>query len=271
MATLICMSVHDTVENKRTDFTRRTLLSLLYTVDFTKHRIAIYDNGSCEDTQIILRRFERDWEERRLPKEGLTIIRGKENIGTARSQNILWDLKKEDENIIKLDNDVVFHYGKTWVDEMEEVIQRAPMIAPLSLKRRDLEESVDNKISWYQSTLLQLPHERGQRWIIVELVHHAFGTVQMYSAAFIKVFGRLIQPGTYGLDDSLASARATALGYQPAFLPHIDIEHIDYGGTPYISWKEEEAGRGMEQFCQWRDELREGKRNPYYSGEGEWK
>ena len=51
---LISMAVHDTVENGRTEFTRRTLESLSDTVDWENHRLFIIDNNSCEKTKTLL-------------------------------------------------------------------------------------------------------------------------------------------------------------------------------------------------------------------------
>jgi hypothetical protein len=54
---LIAMAVYDTDENGRTDYTARTLKSILDTVNLDRHRVVIVDNASCADTKRILDLF----------------------------------------------------------------------------------------------------------------------------------------------------------------------------------------------------------------------
>lgn len=225
---LIAMAVFDTVENGRTEFTEQTLHSLLRTVDLHKHRVIIVDNDSCKETKSVLDDFSAHF----------AVIHLGENIGTARAINRAWQLRHEGEHCVKMDNDVVIH-EKGWLDQMEFAVKKQPEIGIIGLKRKDLAEYPGHPDQNFRSQLIMIPHERGEKWVIVEAVGHVIGTCQMYSSALLDKIGYLYQPGIYGFDDVLSSYRSHACGFWNVFLPHIEIDHIDPGGTPYTDEKRE--------------------------------
>jgi len=240
---LVCMAVFDNFENQRTDMTRRTLESLAETVDWHKHRLIVSDNGSCDSTQFVYEMTRTNF-----PHMPFTVIKNGENLGTARAINRGWSYRVPGEHCLKMDNDCVIHH-KGWADEMEEAFARDPTLGIVGLKRVDLEERPDHHISHYQSTLRMLPHQPGQRWIVVEEVNHCLGTCQSYSSALLDKIGFLYQGQDegviYAFDDSLASFRARLAGFKVVFLPSILIDHIDPGGTSYTTWKQKVAGDRM--------------------------
>jgi len=211
--------------------TKRTLFSLAETVDFRHHRLVVVDNGSCQATREA------------LGYEGLngypcpyTLIRNAENRGTANAINQAWQHRKPGEHACKMDNDVTF-YQADWADWMEAVFARDPRIGICGLKRNDLEECPWSDKPEYKSTIRMLPHEQGQRWLVVERVKHVIGTCQGYSCALLDRIGYLTQPSLYGFDDSLAAVRAKVAGFQSVFLCGFEIDHLDPGGTKYTEWK----------------------------------
>lgn len=243
--TLIAMAVHDTDENQRTAFTERTLNSLL--VQLRHHdRLFVIDNGSCQATKSILASKAR-W---------LKVITNENNVGTANAINQAWKLREPDEFLVKMDNDVIIHDHK-WIDTLEKAILRQNQTPkPLgicALKRKDLDERPDRN-DWFKSTLSMTPSEKGQRWIVLEHVMHCMGTVQMYNPRLIDAIGGLVQPGIYGFDDSLAAVRAEVAGFSSAFVPHIEIDHIDPGGDSYTKWKQDYAGSRMQAYQTMRAE-----------------
>jgi GT2 family glycosyltransferase len=254
---LITMAVYDTEANERTDYTRQTLISLAERVDWKRHRLFISDNGSCDDT---LRLYEsaNSW----LP---FNLILNGENLGTANAINKGWKFREQGEHAVKMDNDVVVNYTG-WADEMEEVFARDPVIGICGLKRKDIEERPGHHVTWYNSELEMLPHEPGQRWIVVEKVSHVIGTCQGYSSDLLDRIGYLYQHGKYGFDDSFASLRARIIGYKRVFLPHIDIDHVDPGGTQYTDWKCRYAGEQMDEYNKIVDEYISNKRPVYFGG-----
>jgi hypothetical protein len=50
-------------------------------------------------------------------------------------------------------------------------------------------------------------------------------------------------------------------GFYNAFLPHIEIDHIDTGETAYQGWKEKHSGEDMVAFNQITQDYRNGKRH----------
>jgi len=249
------MAVHDTEENGRTKFTERVIVETMSKVQYDNSRLVIVDNGSCQETKEFLK-YAVDWYD-------ATIITNEENIGTAEAINKAWALARPDEYVVKIDNDCVVRQDG-WVDEMEEAMRRDPSIGILALKRKDLMEN-PWRDDHFKSTLRMLPHEPGQTWIIVEEVGHCMGTCQMYSPELRAKIGYLYQPRLYGFDDSLAAIRCHVAGFKNAFLPHIEIDHIDPGGTAYQDWKHKVSGEDMAEYNRLKHGYQTGQIPIYYN------
>ena len=258
MCALIALAVWDTVKNDRTKYTKRTLTNLFNgTIDIDKHRVVIVDNGSCEETKDFLNSYN-NWG---------TIITNKENVGTAKAINQAWALRKDGEHLIKMDNDVEI-FTHDWVDEMEEVInlsERLPKpIGILGLKRVDLFEDTYRN-DGYRSTLVQIPHLKGEYWHNVEIASHIMGTCQMYNHKLIDKIGGLEQmDGLYGFDDSIASLKSELSGFVNAFLSHIKIDHIDTADNKgYTEWKADYANEMWSKFNELVEDYKSGVRDMY--------
>jgi len=245
---LIAMAVHDTEENGRSKYTKETLDSLANTVDREEHRIIIVDNNSCVETKKLLVKYH-SW-------MNIEIITNNENVGTAKAINQAWSLRQPNEVVVKMDNDVVINsYG--WIEDMETAM-RLENYGIVGLKRKDLIQHPNAKDNW-KTELKMLPHQKGEPWLIVEESEDIMGTVQMFNPNLINKMGGLMQAGVYGFDDTLACIRAKLLGYKLAFLPHIDIDHIDLGGDAYTEWKRKYAGEKMQEFYAIKEGLINGK------------
>lgn len=226
MRVLIAMAVNNTAENKRFDYTKRTIDDLIKDEIHLNHDLYIINNGNCVDTSAYLLE---------LPKE-IKVIYNHENVGTARAINMAWYHRKEGQHAIKIDDDVIINYNG-WIEQMVEAIEREPKIGIIGLKRKDCTETPYNTNPDLLSELEMLPHENGQKWIIVERCKHIIGTCQMYNSALLDKIGYLYQPSLYGFDDVIASHRSHIAGFWNVFLPHIEIEHIDDGQNVYQDWK----------------------------------
>jgi GT2 family glycosyltransferase len=236
---LIAMAVHDTKENGRTKYTKETLDSLINTVDYENHRIIIVDNNSCKETKDLLNYIQKHndlW---------ITILTFTENVGTAKAINQAWAHRQPGETLIKMDNDcVINHFG--WVEDMEIAMLKGGY-GIMGLKRKDLLQAPWAEDIW-KTTLKMIPHEKGEPWYVVEESEDIMGTCTMFHPTLTDKMGGLMQSGVYGFDDTLACIRAKLLGYKLAFLPHIDIDHIDEGGDAYTEWKRKYAGDRMKEF-----------------------
>ena len=238
---LIAMAVYDTVVNERSKYTWRTLESLMDTSG-SNNRIIVIDNNSCDKTKEILKDY----------KKYITIITNTENVGTAKAINQAWAYRKPNEVVIKMDNDVVINnYG--WVEEME-LAMKLGNYGIMGLKRKDLMQSPTSQSIW-KTELKMLPHEKGDNWVVVEESEDIMGTCTMFHPSLTDKMGGLMQAGVYGFDDTLACIRAKLLGDKLAFLPHIDIDHIDKGGDAYTEWKRKYAGEKMEEFYKIKEGL----------------
>lgn len=248
------MAVWDTKENQRTKFTKATLECFEETVDLDRHRIIVVDNNSCEETKDILNDyFDRDI---------IDLITLTENVGTAKAVNMAWKHRTPKEHCLKCDNDVdILSYG--WLDELEEAIDREPKIGQCGLKRFELEERPDNPNPAWKSELIMLPHKRGQSWIVFEKCAHVLGTCVLHNYRLIDKAGALVQPTSYGFDDSIYSLKSILAGFWNGFLPYIPIIHLDEGGNDYTKWKQKHAGEIMKQYEQMRNDYASGKRPLY--------
>jgi len=261
MCALIAMACFDTLENGRTQMTEATLKSLVATVDLgskkapygeSRHRLVISDNGSCRATQRLYRVYGQHI---------FDVIRNGENIGTAKAINKAWQYRAPGEHVVKMDNDVVIHQAE-WLDWIEDAFQRDPKLGILGLKRSDLEENPWRK-DLFHSSIRMLPHERGQRWIVVEDVAGVMGTCQAYSSLLLDKIGFLSQPGFYGYDDALASIRAKKAGFGRAFLCGFEIDHVDPGGSAFGQWKIDQANKGWGEFQALQRKYESGERKVY--------
>lgn len=238
----IAMAVHDTEENGRTKYTKSTIDSLIETVDLNLHTLCIVDNNSCQETKELLNEY--CYINSLL---NILVINNSENVGTAKAINQAWRLAQHEngEVLVKMDNDVVINnYG--WVEDMETAM-RLGCYGIVGLKRKDLMQHPNAKENW-KTQLKMLPHQKGETWFIVEESEDIMGTVQMFNPSLINKMGGLMQAGVYGFDDTLACIRAKLLGYKLAFLPHIDIDHIDVGGDAYTEWKRKYASEKTKDF-----------------------
>jgi cellulose synthase/poly-beta-1,6-N-acetylglucosamine synthase-like glycosyltransferase len=136
---LIAMAVYDTEENGRSSYTKRTLDHLLFEnqIDWSNHRAIVVNNNSCKETRLLLEYYNERC-------DYMELINLDENVGTARAINRAWGNRKENEHLIKMDNDAIV-YGDHWIDKMEEVLNIGDRILPqigiLGLKRKDLIET----------------------------------------------------------------------------------------------------------------------------------
>lgn len=261
---LIAMAVYDTEENKRSEITAKTIDCILNTVDLYKHRLYVIDNNSCVETKEFL-----EFASQVKDEEGacnFNIITLPENIGTARAINQAWKLRKPGEHCIKMDNDIVVNQPG-WVDELEEAIRRDPFIGQIGLKRKDCWEWPGHEHADWRSELHMLPHVPGEPWQIVEKVKHVIGSCVMHSAALLDKVGYLYQPSLYGYDDVIMSHRAHLAGFYSCFLPHINIDHIDPGDTPYQDWKHKHSAEQTQAVINLVHEMYNGTKPIYYNAE----
>lgn len=248
---LIIMAVYDTEENGRSEYTKETLNKLFQTVNFDKDRLLIIDNNSCLETKKNINYFYENSKVFTMRNtHNLFVITNSENLGTAKAINQGLKLRKEGENCIKIDNDVIINRSG-WVEEMEAVIERDPTIGIVGLKRKDIDFDANNANPEYRSQLVQLSHERGQSWITVEKGMYIMGTCTMFNHKLIDKIGGMKQPGLYGLDDTLYSLRSELSGFWNCYLPHVDIDHIDRGDNPYTQLKQLQAGMAWDEYNEW--------------------
>lgn len=255
---LVAMAVYDTEENRRTEYTQRTLFALsISDIDWNKHRLIVVNNNSCQATVDILNKYQ-------LIHPFFEVIHLPENVGTAKAINKAWALRKEGEHLVKMDNDVII-YDDNWLDKMEEVLnihdRVSPPIGILGLKRRDLIETPYRE-DGYKSQIVQMPHNSGERWYTIEVVNHCMGTCQMYHHQLIDKIGGLEQlGGIYGLDDTIASFKSQLAGYCNAFLSGIDIDHIDTGeNQEYLKFKADYVSTKFPEMHQLFDDYKQGRK-----------
>lgn len=275
MATQLCVAVYSTEANNRAQYTIETLRNFIDTVNFNVHRLVISDNGSCEGVQKFYEDFRKVFD-LLFPSENLVIIKNRQNLGTSGAINLAIKTAPDGWNLIKADDDIKF-YQKDWVEEMEEVFIRQPKVGIVGMKRRDLEQMPNHPQEVYRTEIILLPRQKGMSWLYVEQSKDIIGTCTMINPLLFKKIGYYFQPSQYAFDDALYSVRSELAGFANVFLPHIRIDHLDTGvleggeKTDFIIWKQQEAGRKMQEFSNAVQEYRNGKRplsyNPFTDNE----
>lgn len=254
------MATWNTATNDRKWQMEATLTSLVKTVNWSKHRLFVIDNGSDPSTETFKTVAEfKD-------SINLTYIDAGTNLGTARAINLAWKERCEFEHCLKLDSDVTFE-DDNWLDRLEDCVNRDPTIGICGLKRIDCIES-PYRDDWYKTELKLLPSSTADRWLIVEVANHVLGTCQLYNHKLLDKIGYLYQMGgLYGFDDSIAAARCKAAGFYSCFYPHVKINHIDPGVTEYQKWKEAYASTRFDIYHKYVAEYMTGKRSVYHGPE----
>jgi GT2 family glycosyltransferase len=261
--TLIAMATYCTEDNRKAEYLDRTLESLWQAMNGSDARLFVIDNSPGNLAKKVLTDWEASfgaWN----AATNVTLIDNKgNNVGTANAINQAWQHRREGENAVKMDDDVVI-YDPFWVEKLEEAIRRDPHIGIIGLKRKDCIEHPNHNDPFYKSELRML-HRHGQPWMVVEDVNHVMGTCQMYSAELLAKIGYLYQPRLYGFDDSLAAIRCKVAGFKNCFLPDVEIDHIDPGDTPFQKWKEKSAGEDMAEYNLLKDAYLSGKKDVYFN------
>jgi GT2 family glycosyltransferase len=251
---LIAMAVYSTAENKKDAYLDQTLSSLYKTVNFSKHRLILSVNSFTGSTLDILGSFKSI-----ISK---TIFNEK-NIGTAEAINLAWKERQVGEHAVKMDDDIVIH-TPGWLDQLEYIIAKYPTVGQAGLKRKDCIETPWSE-GFYKSQLIMYPHRPGERWTVIEDVNHVMGSCVLHSASLLDKIGYLWQPGVYGFDDSFMSLRSKLAGFFNVFVPHIEIDHIDPGDTPYQKWKELKASENWNDYIENHRAFSNGTKPLYYN------
>ncbi len=256
---LIAMAVYCTEENKKDDYLYHVLDQIKRTVDSSKHELYLCVNGATRETEETLRWYSSGCVDGIVAK----VIRNDSNIGTARAINKAWKLRQPGQHCIKMDDDIAINIPD-WADELEEAIRRDPKIGQVGLKRKDCWEWPSHERADWRSELHMLPHVPGEPWQIVEKVKHVIGSCVMHSAALLDKVGYLYQPSLYGYDDVIMSHRTHLAGFYSCFLPHINIDHIDPGDTPYQDWKQKHSAEQTQGVIDLVHEMYNGTKPIYY-------
>lgn len=256
---MIAMAVYCTEENKKDECLPRVLKALDATVDMAKHRTFLCVNEATPKARGIILDFQMNY-------PNVQIITSNFNIGTAKAINLAWALRYGGENCIKMDDDILIH-ADGWVDEMDAAVAADPLIGQVGLKRKDCWEWPGHEEADFRSTLSMLPPTPGHPWLIVERVKHVIGSCVMHSAALLDKVGYLYQPSLYGYDDVIMSHRAHLAGFYSCFIPHVNIDHIDEGKTPYQGWKEKHSGEQTQKVIALVKEMYNGTKPIYYGSQ----
>lgn len=259
---LIAMAVYCTEENKKDECLEDTLMGIWKTVDFKKHRIVLCVNAATPKAAVSIGKFQGAFAPARA-FWAVNVLYFKSNVGTAKAINKAWERRQPGEHCIKMDDDIVIH-SPGWADEMEEAISRDPLIGQVGLKRKDCWEKPTHENADYKSELYMLPQVPGERWQIVEKVKHVIGSCVMHSSPLLDKVGYLYQPSLYGYDDVIMSHRTHLAGFYSCFLPHINIDHIDDGKTPYQDWKHKHSGEQTQGVIDLVREMYNGAKPIYY-------
>jgi GT2 family glycosyltransferase len=263
MSSRIIMTVYALEGSKRIEYAKKSLNSLIAVTNFSTHELFISDNGSCDEMLEFYKEFSIVFG-CIFPDENLIISLNGKNLGTSGGLNEGLKERKPNQYCIKIDDDVVVN-TKDWVDKMEECFERFDNLGILGAKRRELVQHPDHENLAYRTVIKYLKHERGQTWIPIELCDDIIGTLTMFSPSLLDKVGFGFQPSLYGFDDCLWSLRSKLAGFTNAFLPTIQIDHIDTGEGEFVMWKQKHAGEIIAEFSEIAEDYKKGVRDIYYN------
>lgn len=229
------MPIHDTEENGRFQYTKTAAKHLAENRGFRK--VIFVLNGCSSETVVYINMLKE------MYRKHITVISLSENIGTAQAINAGLTLREPGEHAIKIDNDTIIN-DYHWQDIITQILDN-PNIGVACLKRKDLQDRPGHPDF---PTTLGLIGGNGERWTAIEMCDFQMGTVMGMSGKLLDKVGNMWQPGIYGLDDYDMCLRSKLSGYTNCYIPGIDIDHLDTGGTPYTDWKVRQAGEGWEQM-----------------------
>lgn len=250
---LIGMVVYCTEESNKDEHFKKTLQGLSETVDFSKHELGISINGHTEKTLETIKHFDDI-----ITYKYLNGI----NLGTSEAINKVLRNRKSGQHFVKIDDDIYVH-DNGWLEQFEEVVYIDETIGQCAAKRNDLWENVSHENPFYRTTLYQLPHKAGDRWVTVEITNHCIGSLVLHSSNMLDRTGYFLQPSKYGGDDSLFSHRSQKAGFKNVFLPHIAIDHLDNPSKEWQSKKEKMFHDAGGEFYRLRSGILNGE-IPYY-------
>lgn len=229
------MPIHDTEENQRFQYTKVAAAHLAATSNKFRKVIFVL-NGCFEECHKFVAPLVH------LHKR-VTVMRFTENMGTAQAINAGLTLREPGEHVIKIDNDVLIN-DYHWQDVISQVLSNE-QIGVACLKRKDLQDRPGHPD---YPTTLGLIGGGAERWTAIEMCDIQMGTVMGMSGKLLDKVGNMWQPGLYGFDDYDMCLRSKFSGHTNCYIPGIDIDHLDTGGTPYTDWKVKCAGEGWEQM-----------------------
>jgi len=255
---LLAMACWDTDDNKRSSMTDECLHSLSKTVALGKggsHRLIVFNNGSCFKTFEVLKKWEN-----RLTR--MSVIHSRENIGQAAAINRAWSHRKPGESLCRFDNDVQF---KTtgWLEDLEEVIRRDPLIGIAALKHADLPDCPEAE-GWAKTEYRTLSHRKGERHMIVEIINHCLGAVQLINPELFDQIGYLKQFGKWGGEDYDYAVRCSLAGFRSVYAHVGYFNDLDKDKVEaYQEWKNAEAASHQDEMDRVVAEYRNGSRPLY--------
>lgn len=250
---LITMVVHCTKENGRWEYAKEAIACLAKNVNeynAPEHDVHFVLNG-CDDA------VEKAIYIEEHPFPNVKVLRSDVNIGTARAINNSWVFRKPGQHAIKIDDDMIVD-KVNWPNYMEESAERMKRLhidgkkqvaGVLGLKRKDCGEST-YRTDWGKGVLFEVPHQPGERWMIVEYCHHIMGSCCLYSTELLDKVGFMYQgKQLYGYDDTLMCSRSRAENLVNCFLHGVDVDHIDPGDTAVAEKKRNSASGEAAQWC----------------------
>lgn len=261
---LLAMVCNDTAENNRSWMTNATLQSIHATVDWSRHRLFVVDNGSVRQTEDIIEYWRK-----RIPH--MQVIYNDDNRGQALATNQAWLHRRisgsdgPDEHVARCDNDIVFR-TPGWLNILEDCVAHDPTIGIIGCKRKDILDSPNAPDGcWSKTSLKMLPHALGEQWMAVEPIAHVLGACQLTNAALLDKIGYLFQFGlTFGFEDCLTAVRCKMAGFYSCYAHGIEIDHIDPAAGPYQDWKNKVSGENMATFDRIVKEYQSGERSIFH-------
>ncbi|CAN5585508.1 N/A [soil metagenome] len=199
-----------------------TCLDSLLVQSFKNFRILVVDNGSLDDSKLLLDAYKQQHEDQ------VDIVYNPANFGFAGGVNtgIEWALNEDYEYVALFNNDA--HADRDWLKHLVESIQPKEVGISTGLLLSDDGEAIDSTGELYSTWGLAFPRNRGdkrEKAAKAGTVFGASGGASLYKTKLLRDIGLFDEDFFAYYEDVDISFRAQLAGWKVAYTPDAIAYH----------------------------------------------
>ena len=179
--------------------------------------IVLIDNHSNDETQEVLRKYEKDVDQ---------IIHNDWNVGYCFGDNQWRALREPGQHCVHIDQDAVI-YSPDWWEIVEPILNDLD-IGMIALRRPTAWIDRPDKIEGYKQLRFEKRHDR---WLEVPNNNFLIAPILIYKGEMLDMMGFENEATGYG--DLESPYRLTALGYKGVYIPDVFVRQVPHDFEVY--------------------------------------